>query len=105
MEKIAGGRSNFDDPRKHLHIRGENLPIDDDFAWLHGNTSTYVEKIFGSLALRCGGGNTSTYVEKMGERKNPDDSIEKHLHIRGENWNLVKQSFSSVETPPHTWRK
>ena len=30
---------------------------------------------------------------------------EDHLHIRGENVNVLMPAFGSLGSPPHTWRK
>ena len=50
-------------------------------------------------------GNTSTYVEKTDKVEGVDYSLEKHLHVCGENPVLVTPCNTLPETPPRMWRK
>ena len=48
---------------------------------------------------------TSTYVEKTTSNDLVAHSIEDHLHIRGENQQVLPTLQQTVGSPPHTWRK
>ena len=49
-------------------------------------------------------GITSTYVENTLEAISKTDSVEDHLHIRGEYSPSNMKSISDLGSPPHTWR-
>ncbi len=50
-------------------------------------------------------GNTSTCVEKTIWQTMVTTSLEKHLHMRGENSPVAANKLPDGETPPHAWRK
>ena len=105
VEKTHPSVNLFSSNRDHLHIRGENdglastsdlvsgspphtwrkLRVSSDFLKTHRITSTYVEKTFAITHLLV---------------KSWD-----HLHIRGENSQVVHAVVVLPGSPPHTWRK
>ncbi len=49
--------------------------------------------------------NTSIYMEKISKNIFLGQGQQKHLHVRGENFEINFVRFALSETPPHTWRK
>ena len=50
-------------------------------------------------------GNTSTYVEKTVYGHTLTPLIRKHLHVRGEDLDMLRDKQFVSETPPRTWRR
>ena len=93
VEKIKECFSQYGCVKKHLHIRGENVfhfhqkSIDSEtppHTW---------RKLFDRFGCVGIWGNTSTYVEKMAFCIASFWLAQKHLHIRGENSNILEFSF------------
>ena len=71
-----------------------------------GNTSTCVEKTdTASGRQQTARRNTSTCVEKTSRWSARAVSVQKHLHMRGEDQQLHSLKPDARETPPHAWRR
>ena len=105
MEKILRAETALPTAEKHLHIRGENLVLTGG-PLVNKETPPHTWRKWISRSKLTGNhGNTSTYVEKMFEPGSATNSLWKHLHIRGENPITHPTRRRIIETPPHTWRK
>ncbi len=75
--------------RKHLHVRGED-PLQTTWALCMAETPPRAWRRRNHHSqTRNKGGNTSTCVEKTGQWRSPDAAAKKHLHVRGEDTNIL----------------
>jgi len=105
VEKTSQRMSRWPDPRKHLHVRGED-PAKKHCALSLPETPPRAWRRRGLSARELAGpGNTSTCVEKTWAHESVVAFGRKHLHVRGED--LLKSGclIATSETPPRAWRR
>ena len=88
---------------KHPHVRGED-------AYPHNKVSSYLEtppRAWGRPAVlnhaHLEGGNTPTCVGKTVRHADISLRVEKHPHVRGEDFHMSSQGSGTWETPPRAW--
>ena len=91
--------------KKHLHVRGENAIASTSPNFGIETPPRAWRKLLSTMLLLPMPGNTSTCVEKTFSTLAPDDSSQKHLHVRGENFSAAYIDEYGMETPPRAWRK
>ena len=90
---------------KHLHGRGEDsFQMNSTLIGMETPPRTW--RRLPSVGTRAEyRGNTSTDVEKTPQYVNTRERFEKHLHGRGEDFDVNVQVFYEIETPPRAWRR
>ena len=91
--------------KKHLHVRGEDLCNALCIAWFKETPPRAWRRFKNQHSPKTASRNTSTCVEKISRLKILSLSIEKHLHVRGENFHRLKALNVQWETPPRAWRR
>ena len=90
---------------KHLHVRGENIDLQDQSQRNMETPPRAWRKQFIVVTGSNDSGNTSTCVEKTPSYSACISASWKHLHVRGENYVQSGLCSGILETPPRAWRK
>ncbi len=105
VEKTLLFRGLTTPPEKHLHVRGENTVRLTASRSVVETSPRAWRKRLPVIKLNSFVRNISTCVEKTETRYNGHRLLQKHLHVRGENFSMRAISSTFVETSPRAWRK
>ena len=89
----------------HLHLRGENYELQKRQQAAIGSPPLTWRKLGLLDMVFTRDRITSTYVEKTIPTAPGSLSSEDHLHLRGENNTCSPLMYSTIGSPPLTWRK
>ncbi len=89
--------------KKHPHVRGE----DSSHRSVNVSDQETPPRAWGRLTMICINdarlGNTPTCVGKTGSQPEWAPVVQKHPHVRGEDFNDLDKGVELAETPPRAW--